>query len=100
MCPAPLWIGYWLRNYGAQGVLGRLAALVLGRPCRYTPEMTQALYAEVRRVLAECGHAALPVAKVEGGHTRPQLTLPVGCRAAVDPVARTLAVLEAPTADD
>lgn len=99
--PTPPWVGYWLRNYGAQGVLGRLAALVLGRPYRYTPDMTRDLYAEVRRVLAEFGRADLPVvANVDMGHTSPQLTLPLGCRAAVDPVARTVAIVESPTADD
>lgn len=99
--PAPRWVGYWLRNYGAQGVLGRLAALVLGRPYQYTAEMTQELYTEVRRVLAEFGREDLPVvANVDVGHTSPQLTLPLGCRAAVDPVARTLEVLDVATADD
>ncbi|MEW6420797.1 MAG: hypothetical protein AB1511_03575 [Deinococcota bacterium] len=33
----------------------------------------------VRRVLAEAGHLDLPVvANVDLGHTRPQLTLPIG----------------------
>lgn len=72
--PAPRWVGYWLRNDRAQGVLGRLAALVLGRPHRYTPAMTAELYATVRSVLAEFGRTDLPaVANVDVGHTSPQL---------------------------
>lgn len=96
--PTPLWVGYWLRNYGAQGVLGRLSGLLLGRPYRYTPAMTAELYAGVRAVLAEFGRADLPVvANLDVGHTSPQLVLPIGGRVAIDPRARRIDVLDAPT---
>jgi muramoyltetrapeptide carboxypeptidase LdcA involved in peptidoglycan recycling len=43
--------------------------------------MTQALYAQVRRVLAEFGREDLPViANMDFGHTSPQMVLPLGCR--------------------
>ena len=96
--PTPVWVGYWLRNYGVQGVLGRLSALLLGRPYRYTPAVTAELYATVRAVLAEFGRADLPVvANLDLGHTSPQLVLLVGGRVGIDPVTRRIEVLAAPT---
>ena len=86
--PTPAQVGYWLRNYAAQGILGDLAGLMLARPRDYTPEMTQALYGWVRRVLKEAGREDLPVvANVDFGHTSPQLTLPLGGRARLVPPA-------------
>lgn len=53
----------------------------------------QALYGWVRRVLAEAGRPDLPVvANVDFGHTSPQLTLPLGGRARLDPPAGRITV--------
>lgn len=94
--PAPEQVGRWLRNYGMQGILARLSGLLLARARGYDAGMTDRLYAEVRRVLAEFDRSDLPVvANLDIGHTSPQLTLPVGCRARIDPSARTVVVLEA-----
>jgi muramoyltetrapeptide carboxypeptidase LdcA involved in peptidoglycan recycling len=63
---------------------------------RYSAQMTQTLYAEVRRVLAEFGLQNMPVvANMDFGHTSPQMVVPIGCRAAIDPEAKAVAVLEA-----
>ncbi|MFC4638725.1 S66 family peptidase [Deinococcus hohokamensis] len=84
--PPPAQVGYWLRNYAAQGILEGLAGLLLARPRGYTPEMTEALYGWVRRVLREVGREDLPVvANVDFGHTSPQLTLPLGAQVRLDP---------------
>lgn len=92
--PPPAQVGYWLRNYAAQGILGGLAGLLLARPRGYTPEMTAELYGWVRRVLREAGRGDLPVvANVDFGHTSPQLTLPLGGRARLDPGAGRVTVL-------
>lgn len=92
--PAPRQVGYWLRNYAAQGILARAAGLLLARPKGYTPEMVQELYRWVRRVLREAGRADLPVvANVDFGHTSPQLTLPLGAQVRLDPAARRVTVL-------
>lgn len=91
--PPPAQVGYWLRNYAAQGILPRAAGLLLARPRGYTPQMVEDLYAWVRRVLAECGRPELPVvANVDFGHTSPQLTLPLGGQARLDPVTRRVTV--------
>jgi muramoyltetrapeptide carboxypeptidase LdcA involved in peptidoglycan recycling len=97
--PAPNVVGYWLRNYGSQGVLERISGMMVARPMRYTREMTDALYAEIRRVLAEFGREDLPVVvNMDFGHTSPQMIVPMGCRAMIDPAAKRVAVLESPVA--
>ncbi|CAM3943016.1 S66 peptidase family protein [Deinococcus marmoris] len=92
--PTPSQVGYWLRNYAAQGLLTRAAGLMLARPRGYTPQMVQDLYGWIRRVLHEAGREDLPVvANVDFGHTSPQLTLPLGAQVRLDPVAGRVTVL-------
>jgi muramoyltetrapeptide carboxypeptidase LdcA involved in peptidoglycan recycling len=92
--PPPSQVGYWLRNFAAQGILQAAAGLVLARPRDYTPPMVTDLYGWVKKVLWEAGREDLPVlANVEFGHTSPQLTLPLGARARLNPVMRTFSVL-------
>ena len=89
--PPPAQVGYWLRNYAAQGLLGGLAGLLLARPRGYAAAMKAELHGWVRRVLEEAGRPDLPVlADVDFGHTSPQLTLPLGAPARLDPRARRL----------
>jgi muramoyltetrapeptide carboxypeptidase LdcA involved in peptidoglycan recycling len=91
--PSPAQVGYWLRNYAAQGILAGAAGLLLARPRGYTPEMVGELHRWVRRVLGEAGRADLPVVtNVDFGHTSPQLTLPLGGRARLDPGAGRVTV--------
>ncbi|MBZ9750481.1 LD-carboxypeptidase [Deinococcus sp. HMF7604] len=91
--PPPHQVGYWLRNYAAQGILAGAAGLLLARPRGYTPEMTAELHGWVRRVLAEADRPELPVvAGLEFGHTSPQLTLPLGAQARLDPQARRVTI--------
>ncbi|GGK28395.1 LD-carboxypeptidase [Deinococcus malanensis] len=91
--PTPSQVGYWLRNYAAQGILGRAAGVLLARPRGYTPEMTGQLHGWVRRVLREAGREDLPVAAgVDFGHTSPQLTLPFGAQVQLDPQAGRITV--------
>ncbi|WP_104991773.1 S66 peptidase family protein [Deinococcus sp. NW-56] len=91
--PPPRQVGYWLRNYAAQGLLAGAAGLLLARPRDYTPQMVEELYGWVRRVLREAGREDLPVvANVDFGHTSPQLTLPLGGRARLDPAAGRVTV--------
>lgn len=97
--PAPSLVAYWLRNYGSQGILRRLSGMLIARPMKYTREMTHTLYAEIRRVLAEFGREDLTVvANMDFGHTSPQMVIPIGCRAMIDPLEKRVAVLEAPVA--
>jgi muramoyltetrapeptide carboxypeptidase LdcA involved in peptidoglycan recycling len=94
--PAPWLVRQWLRNYGSQGILGRISGLLLARPMKYSSQMTQQLYSEVRRILAEFGREDMPVvANMDFGHTSPQMVVPIGCRAEIYPEAKRVAVLEA-----
>jgi muramoyltetrapeptide carboxypeptidase LdcA involved in peptidoglycan recycling len=93
--PQPGAIKHWLRNYLALGVLNRIGAMLIGRPMYYTQQQTFDLWANVQTVLAEAGRPDLPVvANVDYGHTAPSGVLPLGCLARVDPVQRTITVLE------
>ncbi|MFC4455891.1 S66 peptidase family protein [Deinococcus sonorensis] len=93
--PPPAQVGYWLRNFAAQGILGSAAGMVLARPRGYSSEMVEELDGWVRRVLWAAGREHLPVlANVDFGHTSPQLTLPLGGQARLDPEAGVFEVLQ------
>ena len=98
--PPPRWVGYFLRNYGLQGVLGRIRALLIGRAKDYTAEENEKLRRIVKTVVAEeFGEPDLPVIMdMDFGHTDPKHILPLGARAEVDPRGRTVRLLESPFA--
>jgi muramoyltetrapeptide carboxypeptidase LdcA involved in peptidoglycan recycling len=90
-------VGYWLRNYGVQGVFDRVAAVLVGRARGYTVDEKTQLDAMVVRVIArEFGATGLPiVTNLDFGHTDPQWILPLGVRVEVDAEERRLRLLEA-----
>lgn len=94
--PPPESVGYWLRNYGVQGVFDRLAGLLVGRARSYSDAEKAALDEMVLRVVAnEFGATGLPiVTNLDFGHTDPQWILPLGVRAEIDADAQTFRLLE------
>jgi muramoyltetrapeptide carboxypeptidase LdcA involved in peptidoglycan recycling len=93
--PTPLDVGRWLRNYGAQGILGRIAGLVIARPRGYTPEMVDVLDAVILERLAEWGVRDIPVlAGADFGHIDPQWILPHNVLAELDPAGDRFRLLE------
>lgn len=94
--PTPAQVSYMLRNYGMQGIVERLAGILVGRPRGYTPEMKQELEGRIAAVVGEeFGRPDLPVVtNMDFGHTDPQLVLPLGVRAEIDPAAGTVRLLE------
>jgi muramoyltetrapeptide carboxypeptidase LdcA involved in peptidoglycan recycling len=69
--------------------------MLFARPMNYGGEMTRTLYGEIQRVLAEFGRADLPVvANMDFGHTSPQMVVPIGGLAMIDPSAKRVAMLE------
>lgn len=93
--PVPTRIEEWLRNYGSQGVLNSISALLFARPCGYTPEMKEEVQQNILKVLKEVGREDLPVvANMDIGHTTPLMTLPNGCKVAVDAEKKTIELLE------
>lgn len=96
---------YWLRNLGAQGILERLSGILFARPGneRFQNEEQQtrwlAMYPEYDKVilkaLKEFGRTDLPVVtNMDYGHTLPQLILPYGVMAEINPQKKTVALLE------
>jgi muramoyltetrapeptide carboxypeptidase LdcA involved in peptidoglycan recycling len=99
--PPESFIRRWLRNFAAQGVLSRLAGILLARPGGVMNEhQREAQCAAVLQVLDEAGLIDLPVlADLDFGHTDPIATLPYGVMAEIDCDAATLRILEAAVTD-
>lgn len=87
----------WMRNFAAQGILSRIAGIILGRPGgsmneaqRFAQEMA------ILRALDEQGLHDLPViADLDIGHTDPILTLPYGASVKVSCSPPKVEVLDA-----
>ena len=96
--PTPETVGYWLRNYGMQGVYDQIAALLVGRARDYSPEAKAELDEMLVRVVArEFGRPDLPiVSNLDFGHTDPQWVLPLGVLAEVDCAAGSIRLVEPP----
>jgi muramoyltetrapeptide carboxypeptidase LdcA involved in peptidoglycan recycling len=91
--PSPATVDGILMDYQNMGVLGKLRGLLVGRPMGYS---------EVEKtVLRKCildrmsGYDFPIITDMDFGHTSPQMTLPIGCRAAVDTQAHCFILLEA-----
>jgi len=94
--PQPQTVKHWLRNYLATGVLGGSARYFLARPMGYTQQAMFELWDTVQAVLAEAGRRTCRSSRnVDYGHTSPAGVLPLGCNARVDPVNRTINVVDA-----
>ena len=95
--PDPGFVRYWLRNFAAQGILGRLSGLLLARPDPGGDDTYRArLEAAVTETLIEEGRPDLPVLSgLDFGHTSPMLTLPYGAMAEIDCEAASLTITEA-----
>jgi len=103
--PPADWLLYWLRNLGAQGILDRISGILFARPgsgsfaskkeeqdwiAKY-PEFDEALL----KGLKEFGRTDLPVVtNMDYGHTLPQLILPYGVKAEINPNKKTVSLLE------
>jgi muramoyltetrapeptide carboxypeptidase LdcA involved in peptidoglycan recycling len=93
--PALVMVECWLRNYASQGILNSISALLFARPMGYNTEMKGQLQHIILKVLKEVGREDLPVvADVDIGHTTPLMTLPNGCKVAVDAEKKTIGLLE------
>jgi muramoyltetrapeptide carboxypeptidase LdcA involved in peptidoglycan recycling len=95
--PTPNEVGYVLQAFGERRILGRFAAVVVGRPltsaaptaearASYTPDLEASVLAAVSRYAP----AALAVFNVDFGHTDPQLIMPVGGRIRLDGIRRRI----------
>jgi len=91
--PSPEWVDGILMDYENMGVLQRLKGLIVGRPMRYTEEEKQ----QLREVILEQtrGYTFPIVTDMDFGHTAPQFTVPIGCRARIDAENQRFEVIDA-----
>jgi len=90
--PSPATVDGMLMDYENMGVFDRLAGLLVGRPMRYSREERQALR-EI--VLARTSRFDFPIiTDMDFGHTAPQMTLPLGCRAMIDGDQQRFAIVD------
>lgn len=92
--PGPTLVAWWLRNYGMQGILHRLAGMVVGRSAHYTPQQVQERDTTILRIVRdEFGLADLPVVvDLDFGHTDPLMVLPNGGRMVLDPTMNSISL--------
>ncbi|HEY8154635.1 MAG TPA: LD-carboxypeptidase, partial [Myxococcota bacterium] len=83
-------------DYENMGVFAQIRGMLVGRPMGYSRQEKR----ELHQVLLERtkGYAFPIVADMDFGHTAPQLTLPVGCRARIDAARQRVEILEAAVA--
>ncbi len=81
-----------LMDYENMGILGQLRGMLVGRPYGYSDVQKQAL----RDVILERtqGYSFPIITDMDFSHSHPQLTLPVGCKAAIDSETHRVALIE------
>ncbi len=94
--PPPAKVDGLLMDYENMGVLQELKGLMVGRPMRYTEKEKQQLRAVVLERTK--GYTFPIVADMDFGHTSPQLTIPIGCRARINAEDRRVEVIDAAVA--
>jgi len=84
--PTPDQVKWMLRNYGMQGILNKISALLIGRPKDYSEEEKKQLNENVLTVIkTEFKNTSLPIiTNMDFGHTDPQWILPLGIKAEID----------------
>ncbi|MFD2117868.1 S66 peptidase family protein [Paenibacillus yanchengensis] len=96
--PSPEQVGYMLRNYGMQGILHKVQAILFGRAKDYSSEENIALEKIILSIVeVEFGLNQLVIAfDVDFGHTDPKLILPLGTMVELDSAEGTILLQESP----
>ncbi len=90
--PSPADVDGMLMDYENMGVLAQIAGMIVGRPLGYTDAEKHKLN-EV--ILERTRRYDFPVITgMDFGHTAPQITLPLGCRAQIDSPGRSFRIVE------
>ncbi|TQR10313.1 S66 family peptidase [Psychrobacillus lasiicapitis] len=91
--PEPTYIEYWLRNYGAQGILQKAKGIIFGKPLKekYYEEYKESIL----KIMKELDLTNLPILyNINFGHTEPKFVLPYGALAEIDSENMTFSILE------
>ena len=90
---APETIDGILMDYENMGVFDKLQGLLVGRPIYYTDDEKRQLN---ERILERTEKYDFPIiTNMDFGHTAPQFTLPIGCRARIDSANKRFEIVEA-----
>ncbi len=92
--PDPTYFEYWLRNYGAQGILNGIKGIIFGKPYdnQYYEEYKKAI---IKVVGDELKLYDLPIlCNMNFGHTAPMMILPYGAMAEIDCGSTAFSILE------
>lgn len=86
----------YLRNYGMQGILGMLSAILFGRARGYSEieknDLNDIIFQVVNK---EFGFKKIPViTEMDFGHTDPQFILPLGIKTKIDCAYKKIALVE------
>ena len=91
--PSPATVDAILMDYENMGVFECINAMLVGRPYGYSAEEQLALHDVLMERTRRYDFPI--VADMDFGHTAPQFTLPIGCRAALDTQERAFTIVEA-----
>lgn len=92
--PEPAYVKYWLRNYGAQGILQNIKGIIVGKPYNNT------YYEEYKEVFLKVIRDELKLDKLSilfnmnFGHTAPIITIPYGAEAEIDCENKEFSIIE------
>jgi muramoyltetrapeptide carboxypeptidase LdcA involved in peptidoglycan recycling len=91
-------VKWMLRNYGIQGVFDKAEAVLFARARDYSDEEKLELDNVIIDIIkGEFGNGTIPiVTNLDFGHTDPQIILPLGVKAEIDCLNKTLKLIEAP----
>ena len=89
-------IGYFLRNYGIQGIFDKIQGILFGRARDYSNEEKKLLYKKIIQVVAnEFGAKDIPiVCNLDFGHTEPEMIIPLGIEARINCRDRRITLVE------
>ncbi|MCB9370237.1 LD-carboxypeptidase [Candidatus Woesearchaeota archaeon] len=93
--PPIICVESFLRNYGMQGILNKINGICFGRARDYSEEEKKELETVILKVLKEFNRGDLVVVtNMDFGHTDPQLVMPNGIKAQINPKEKTFKLLE------
>lgn len=90
----PTYVEYWLRNYGAQGILQNVKGIIVGKP------YDNIYYEEYKTVFLKIIRDELKLDKLpivfnmNFGHTAPMITIPYGAKAEIDCEKKEFSIIE------
>jgi muramoyltetrapeptide carboxypeptidase LdcA involved in peptidoglycan recycling len=94
--PSPEKVDGLIMDYENMGILEQIQGLLVGRPMRYTDEEKE----QLREVIVDrTSRYSFPIiTDMDFGHTSPQFTIPIGCRAHIDTERQHFEIIDAAVA--